>query len=161
MAAPLVVLSAASSAAKSPTLRRVAGAVIAAPVLIVVLLVLLLTADLAAQAANDGVGAPSALRSGTVPAAYEGLVVRAAQTCPGITAPLLAAQLEAESGWNPQATSPVGAQGLAQFMPATWAGEGIDGDGDGRRDPFTPAARSPARPRSCASCSRPSAATSG
>ena len=32
-----------------------------------------------------------------------------------------------------------GAQGLAQFMPGTWIGEGIDGDRDGVRDPFNPA----------------------
>lgn len=30
-----------------------------------------------------------------------------------------AAQLHQESGWDPRAVSPVGAQGLAQFMPAT------------------------------------------
>ena len=34
---------------------------------------------------------------------------------------LLKAQLVAESGLNPAATSPVGAKGLAQFMPGTWA----------------------------------------
>jgi murein DD-endopeptidase MepM/ murein hydrolase activator NlpD len=113
--------------------------VLAAPRLLVVLLVLLLSADLAAQAADAGVGAPDRLRPGTVPAAYQDLVVRAAQTCPGITAPLLAAQLEQESGWNPNAVSPVGAQGLSQFMPGTWIGEGVDGDGDGVRDPFDPA----------------------
>ncbi|WP_404351786.1 M23 family metallopeptidase [Phycicoccus jejuensis] len=32
------------------------------------------------------------------------------------------------------ATSSTGAQGLMQFMPATWASYGVDGDGDGRAD---------------------------
>ena len=35
---------------------------------------------------------------------------------------LLAAQLEAESGFDPTAVSAAGAQGAAQFMPGTWAG---------------------------------------
>ncbi|MEO3936742.1 peptidoglycan DD-metalloendopeptidase family protein [Dermatophilaceae bacterium Soc4.6] len=33
-----------------------------------------------------------------------------------------------------RATSPAGAQGLMQFMPATWAVYGVDGNGDGRAD---------------------------
>jgi hypothetical protein len=33
-----------------------------------------------------------------------------------------------------RATSSAGAQGLMQFMPATWAIYGVDGDGDGRAD---------------------------
>jgi murein DD-endopeptidase MepM/ murein hydrolase activator NlpD len=138
MAAPLLAVSATSSAARSPVLRWLVGAVIALPVLLSMLLVMLLGGGAAADAAS-GLGAPGVLRAGTVPTAYEPLVLRAARTCPGITAPLLAAQLEAESGWNPRAVSPVGAQGLAQFMPGTWAGEGLDGDGDGIRDPFNPA----------------------
>ena len=36
---------------------------------------------------------------------------------------LLAAQLEAESGFDASARSEAGAEGIAQFMPATWAGE--------------------------------------
>lgn len=32
------------------------------------------------------------------------------------------------------ATSSAGAQGLMQFMPATWSAYGVDGDGDGRAD---------------------------
>ena len=38
----------------------------------------------------------------------------------------MAAQLDVESRWDPEAESPVGAQGLAQFMPETWElyGEG-------------------------------------
>ena len=35
---------------------------------------------------------------------------------------LLAAQLEAESGFDAAARSPSGAQGIAQFMPSTWSG---------------------------------------
>ncbi len=138
MAAPLLVTSAASNAVRSPALCWLLLAVVSFPVLLVVLLVVLLSAGQAAQAALS-IGAPDALRHGAVPAAYEALVRQAGQTCPGITAPLLAAQLEAESGWDPQAVSPVGAQGLAQFMPGTWAGEGLDGNNDGRRDPFDPA----------------------
>ena len=138
MAAPVLAGAAVSSAARSPTLRWLAGSLIAAPVLLVVLLILLLTAGATAQA-TDGVGPPNMLRAGAVPTAYEPLVRRAAGTCPGITGPLLAAQLDAESGWNPRALSPAGAQGLAQFLPSTWASEGVDGDGDGTADPFNPA----------------------
>ena len=59
-----------------------------------------------------------------VPTAYEALILYAAQTCPGVTAPLLATQLDAESGWNLNAVSLVGAQGLEQFVPGVgrrWA----------------------------------------
>ncbi len=135
MAAPLAAM-AASNIARSPTVRWLVGPALALPVLLVVLLIVLLGGGLAANAA---VGAPDALRPGTVPVAYQPLILRAARTCPGVTAPLLAAQLDAESAWNPNARSPVGAQGLAQFMPGTWTSEGLDGDGDGIRDPFNPA----------------------
>ena len=138
MAAAVLAGAAVSGAARSPMLRWLAGSVIAASVLLVVLLILLLTAGTAVQA-TVGVGAPSMLRAGAVLAAYEPLVRRAAGRCPGITGPLIAAQLDAESGWNPRAVSPAGAQGLAQFLPSTWASEGVDGDGDGTADPFSPA----------------------
>lgn len=36
-------------------------------------------------------------------------------------------------------TSTAGAQGLMQFLPATWAVMGVDGDGDGRADPHNDA----------------------
>lgn len=41
---------------------------------------------------------------------------------------LLKAQCYAESSFNPKAISPVGAKGICQFMPATWAemGTGMD-----------------------------------
>jgi hypothetical protein len=48
-----------------------------------------------------------------------------------VSAALLAAQLMAESNFNPFATSPVGAEGIAQFMPGTAASYGL-------ADPFNP-----------------------
>jgi soluble lytic murein transglycosylase-like protein len=59
-----------------------------------------------------------------VPAAatpYRAEMTRAAHTQWGLNAPIaaLAAQVHQESGWRPNAVSHVGAQGMAQFMPAT------------------------------------------
>lgn len=73
-----------------------------------------------------------------VPAEYREDVERAGSLCSLITAPIIAAQINAESNWNPHATSGVGALGIAQFMPGTWAGVGKDGDGDGRADITNP-----------------------
>jgi cell wall-associated NlpC family hydrolase len=44
----------------------------------------------------------------------------------GVSPALLTAVARAESGFNPAARSPAGAQGLMQFMPATARGLGID-----------------------------------
>lgn len=58
---------------------------------------------------------------------YRQDLTRQARLVWGLDAPvaLLAAQIHQESAWNPRAVSPVGAQGLAQFMPATatWMGD--------------------------------------
>jgi hypothetical protein len=75
--------------------------------------------------------ATSAVQS-FVPARYAPIIARAAQRW-GVSAQLLAAQLYAESNFNPFAVSPVGAQGIAQFMPGTAAGLGL-------RNPFDAAA---------------------
>src|SRR4029077_8331953 len=56
-----------------------------------------------------------------VPPALRSFVARAART-EQLPPALLAAQLEAESGFDLSARSPAGAAGIAQFMPATWAG---------------------------------------
>ena len=137
MVAPAAAL-AGNQAVRSRTVRYLVAAVICAPAMFVVMLVMLLSGGAAADALTAP-ATPAALRPGLVPASYQALVQKAALTCPGITAPLLAAQLEAESGWNPNAVSPAGAQGLAQFIPDTWLSQGVDGDGDGVRDPFNPA----------------------
>ncbi|MEL6984582.1 MAG: transglycosylase SLT domain-containing protein, partial [Actinomycetota bacterium] len=44
----------------------------------------------------------------------------------GVDAELLAAIGHCESGYNPAARSPAGAEGLMQFMPATAAAYGVD-----------------------------------
>jgi hypothetical protein len=78
------------------------------------------------QAAGDG-----ARRTGVpafVPDRYAPILARAAQRW-NVSAALLAAQLYAESNFNPFATSPAGAQGIAQFIPGT-------ADALGLEDPF-------------------------
>lgn len=74
-----------------------------------------------------------------VPSEYLTHVTRAGSICPEITPDVIAAQIDAESGWNPSAVSHAGAQGISQFMPGTWKHAGKDGDGDGIADPFNPA----------------------
>ena len=61
----------------------------------------------------------------TVPAQYAGLVTSAAQQS-GTPAPLLAAVLDQESDFEPNAVSSAGAEGIAQFMPATADANGVD-----------------------------------
>lgn len=80
----------------------------------------------------------SAALSSEVPEPFRAAISAAAASCDGLAAPLLAAQLERESGWRADAVSPKGAVGLAQFMPPTWAAHGVDGDGDGSADPRNP-----------------------
>lgn len=103
--------------------------------LLTVLTTLLLLAPAVALAPTSQTG-PAVQR---VPAEYAAAFGKAAPACPSVPAAVLAAQIEQESGWRPTAVSPAGAQGLAQFMPATWAEHGADGNGDGRKDPFEPA----------------------
>lgn len=74
----------------------------------------------------------------SVPAEYQELIEEAGNTCPEVTPNLLAALLTQESGFNPKAKSPVGASGIAQFMPSTWESSGIDGNGDDKRDVWDP-----------------------
>ncbi len=61
-----------------------------------------------------------------VPTEYRGALDEARRRYPTVPSALLAAQLQQESGWNPNAVSPVGARGLAQFMPATAAAYGVN-----------------------------------
>lgn len=55
----------------------------------------------------------------------------------GVPWQLLAAIAKVESGFGANmGPSSAGALGYCQFMPATWAYYGVDGDGDGIADPF-------------------------
>jgi Transglycosylase SLT domain/D-alanyl-D-alanine carboxypeptidase len=81
----------------------------------------------AARTGDDRSAVPS-----FVPPRFRDVIARAAQRW-NVGAALLAAQLYAESGFNPNASSPAGAQGIAQFMPGTAAGYGLS-------NPFDPEA---------------------
>ena len=90
-------------------------------------------------------GTSAPIRAGSVPKkSWEELINKWGNKCKALTPALLAAQLHQESmGFNPRVVSgalnsPVGARGIAQFMPATWASSGIDGNGDGKRDILDP-----------------------
>lgn len=71
---------------------------------------------------------------------YKPTVIREAQLRFGVPAPapVVAGQIQQESAWNPRATSPVGAQGLMQFMPGTSQWAAVQG-GFGAVDAFNPA----------------------
>jgi hypothetical protein len=81
---------------------------------------------------GDGAVAGSAGLPAFVPARFRAPLLRAA-THWNVSAALLAAQLMAESNFNPFASSPAGAQGIAQFIPSTAAAYGLT-------DPFDPVA---------------------
>jgi hypothetical protein len=86
-----------------------------------------------------GLGRSAGGLPGWVPARYRATIAAAA-SANGIAPALLAALLRSESGFDPRAVSPAGAQGIAQFMPATARGMGLD-------DPFDPAQAIPAAAR--------------
>jgi Transglycosylase SLT domain/D-alanyl-D-alanine carboxypeptidase/Putative Flp pilus-assembly TadE/G-like len=67
-----------------------------------------------------------------VPAQYRDPILRSAAHW-GVPPALMAGQLMAESGFDPTAGSPAGAQGIAQFMPSTAAAYGLT-------DPYDPVA---------------------
>jgi hypothetical protein len=79
---------------------------------------------------GDGVLAGASLPA-FIPAGFRGMITRAASRW-NVSAALLAGQLMAESGFDPYAGSPAGAQGIAQFIPSTAAAYDL-------RDPFDPA----------------------
>ncbi|MBS1880019.1 MAG: transglycosylase SLT domain-containing protein [Actinobacteria bacterium] len=89
----------------------------------------------AADSLGRGAGPDGALSGQSlpsfVPARFRSMILASASHW-NVSPALLAGQLMAESGFDPNAGSPAGAQGIAQFMPGTAASYGLD-------DPFDPA----------------------
>ncbi|MFD0904778.1 C40 family peptidase [Actinomadura sediminis] len=108
-------------------------------------LVLLLTGQ-HANGSSSLAGAPTALARSDIPPAYLRWYMDAAQTCPGLGWNVLAAigKVETDHG---RSTLPgvhtgenhAGAGGPMQFLAATWAAYGTDGDHDGTKDRYNPA----------------------
>ena len=91
----------------------------------------------AGEAVSAGGGGAASITSSTslppfVPARYREPILRSAARW-GVPPALMAGQLMAESGFDPDAGSPAGAQGIAQFMPGTAAAYGL-------ANPFDPVA---------------------
>lgn len=127
-------------------LVKVVVAVLVAPLLVVALMMAGGGGGPRAAGAEDdasglvAVGGPSGAHNfrAEIPEEYREVVARASRRCAEVTPGLLAAQVQTESGWDPHAGSPAGAQGISQFIPSTWATWGTDGDGDGVADVWNP-----------------------
>jgi hypothetical protein len=89
-----------------------------------------MTATPTAGRGADGALAGAGGLPSFVPAEFRAPLLRAAARW-NVSAALLAAQLMAESNFDPFAGSPAGAQGIAQFMPSTAAAYGL-------RNPYDP-----------------------
>ncbi|MFJ9343763.1 NlpC/P60 family protein [Streptomyces sp. NPDC101733] len=129
-----------------------AAGVLAAPLALGVGVVMLISVIAEDDNKSAGVGSGMWPTAGTlkiggaggVPAQYAPLILAASAACDqGLPPAILAAQLWAESKFDPTAISrtasgePI-AFGISQFIPSTWAVEGVDGDGDGDRDVMDP-----------------------
>ncbi|WP_431044663.1 lytic transglycosylase domain-containing protein [Streptomyces sp. P1-3] len=114
---------------------RFVGAAVAATALLAVAAVVVVR-----QLTGSGPGLP------TIPDKYRSTVESAARTCPRLNVPLMAAQIHAESRWQPDADSGH-AQGISQFSPVTWSEWGRDGDGDGQADVWEPKDAIPSQAR--------------
>jgi hypothetical protein len=85
-----------------------------------------------AEGGGEGAAPGGATLPAFVPSRFRDPLLDAASRW-NVSAALLAAQLMAESNFNPFAVSPAGALGIAQFIPGTAASYGLD-------DPFDPVA---------------------
>jgi cell wall-associated NlpC family hydrolase len=112
-------------------------AVIFAFVLALLLMCSLVPQDGASGLGGSGTGTME-LQAGAVPSEYVPWVEEAGSECGEITPPVIAAQVQAESDWDPDAVSPAGAVGIAQFLPSTFITWGRNDDGTGDVTPDNP-----------------------
>lgn len=130
--------------ASNTTLLAAAGAAVLAGILALPFAIIMLagsSAGVPSPGEPDHGGDGRDANAAEIPDEYVDFVTEAGTRCPdlSIDAPVIAAQIDAESGWDPNAESPVGAQGLAQFMPATWTAWGYDHNQNGTTSPLEPA----------------------
>lgn len=119
MISALLYAPAARRAGVTPLRLAVLVMLVVAPLLLLVL------APVAGCLTTPTAGTGGVLADGgDIPAAFRPMVEQAAQAN-GVHPALLAGLARAESGWNPDARSPVGAGGLTQLMPATARGLGV------------------------------------
>lgn len=116
--------------------------VVAGPLALILFLVILLGGGSSNASplnqATGGLSSGAPLKGAGIPnPAWASWVAKAGSMCSTITGPIIAAQIEVESGWNPTAVSPTGAQGLSQFEPGTWPAY-AQAEGPGAVSPFNP-----------------------
>lgn len=118
------------------------GALIAFMVLLLLVVVMMVSGAVTGGVAGSGAQQEEAAGAGdsstaNVPEQYRPDIEAATKKCSQLRGSLLAAQVWAESKWDPKASSGY-ANGIAQFTPAAWSDYGTDGDGDGKKDVWNP-----------------------
>ena len=97
------------------------AAVVAGPFALILFLVFLLggggsSASSSAAGLTAGLVGGAPLNASAIPdQAWVPWIEKAGSLCSTFPAPVIAAQIDDESGWNPTAVSPKGAEGLSQF----------------------------------------------
>jgi len=107
------------------------------PLLVIVMVVGGVAPPCDQQGAGGSGGGPGtgALAAGGIPVAFVPLLQKAGALDPAFPAPVLAAQIQQESGFHASAVSSTGAMGYSQFEPQTWGSYGKDTTGKGSADP--------------------------